>query len=436
MCDTMVVLPAYSGDGSLLFAKNSDREPNEPHIIVKAPRREIRTGKKADCTYISVEQSGREGRLTNEALLFKPSWIWGAEMGVNEKGLVIGNEAVFTREKVEDRALLGMDILRLALEMCSGAKEAVGYIAGLTEKYDQGGKAGYTQNLKYHNSYIIADPGEAYVLETAGRHWVYEKVTDVRSISNALSIRSGYDDCSSRLVENAVSKSWCRGSKEFDFKKCYESRIHPFFTKGDERRRASEGYLKEKLGSLDVDAMKAVLRSHGSRHDVGGFRTGSMECVCMHAGGGLITSQTTGSLIVQLKDGRINIWATGSSLPCISVFKPIWFTTVHYTESCEKAEEFWKQTEEVHRRILDGSISDTGGYIGKRDLLEQELTVMASEALSGEEREKVTEYAFSREKELLEELASGPKAAPGGTKAGLYYKMYWKRQNRLLRDGR
>jgi len=432
----MVVLPAYSGDGSLLFAKNSDREPNEAHIIVKVPRREIRAEEKADCTYISVEHSGREARITNEALLFKPSWIWGAEMGVNEKGLVIGNEAVFTREKVEDRALLGMDILRLALELCSGAKEAVEYIAGLTEKYGQGGKAGYTQDLKYHNSYIIADPGEAYVLETAGRHWVYEKVKDVRSISNSLSIRSKYDNCSSRLVENAVSKGWCRSSEEFDFKKCYESRIHPFFTKGDERRITSEGYLREKLGSLDVDAMKAVLRSHGSRCDVEDFRTGSMQCVCMHAGGGLITSQTTGSLIVRLKDESIDIWATGSSLPCISVFKPIWFTTVHYTESCEKAEEFWKQTEEVHRRILDGSICDIGGYIEKRDLLERELAVMAPKALSVGEREKVTEYAFEREKELLEELAFGSKAAPRRTKGGLYYKMYWKRQNRLLRGRR
>jgi len=433
MCDTMVVLPACSGDGSLLFAKNSDREPNEPHIIVKVPRREIEAGEKVDCTYIPVDNSGREGQLTNEVLLFKPSWIWGAEMGVNEKGLVIGNEAVFTREKVEDRALLGMDILRLALELCSDAKEALGQITELTEKYGQGGKAGYTENLKYHNSYIIADHNEAYILETAGRHWIYEKVKDVRSISNTLSIGASYDGRSSRLMENAVSKGWCRSSAEFDFKSCYESRIHPFFTKGDVRRHASEQYLKERIGRLDIDAMKAILRSHNSRTDVEDFRTGSMECLCMHAGGGLITSQTTGSLIVQLKNGEVNAWATGSSLPCVSVFKPIWFSSFDNTEDCSAAEGLWNRLEQFHRRILDGSIVDMAGYFEKRDMLEQELTTMASEALNDAERRRITEYAFQKEMELLTELAYDHS---NRDKSGLYYRLYWKRQNSQLRNTR
>lgn len=434
MCDTMVVLPHCSGDGSLLFAKNSDREPNEPHIIVRVPQRKIEAGEKIHCTYISIDNSGNSGKYTNEAILFKPSWIWGAEMGVNDKGLVIGNEAVFTREKIEDKALLGMDILRLVLELCSSAKEALDYIAELTEKYGQGGKAGYTQNLKYHNSYIIADQSEAYILETAGRQWVYEKVTDIRSISNTLSIRDCYDGCSSKLVENALSKGWCRSREEFDFKKCYESKVHSFFTKGDTRRNASEGYLRAKLGSLSVEDMKEILRSHGIRKDVAGFRTGSMECICMHAGGGLITSQTTGSFVVRLKNGEVDIWATGSSIPCISVFKPIWFTTLISGEKSEEPEAFWKQVEEVHRRILDGSIREIDSFIQKRDQLEKELFILASGAISHEERAKVTEYAFNREKSLLAELISASSGTQHKRKCGFCYKSYWERQNRLFRS--
>lgn len=436
MCDTMVALPGSTRDGSLLFAKNSDREPNEPHIILRVPSHRLQAGEVIKCTYISVENSGEEDLVTNETILFKPSWIWGAEMGVNEKGLVIGNEAVFTREKVEEKALLGMDILRLALEMCSNAKEALNYITLLVEKYGQGGKAGYTQNLKYHNSYIIADFEEAYVLETAGRHWVYEKVKDIRSISNTLSIRRGFDGCSSRLIEHAREKGWCGRSEEFDFKKCYESKLHPYFTKGDLRRSTAEEYLRGKTGTLSVADMKAILRSHGGNSDVEDFRNGSMECICMHAGGGIITSQTTGSFIVQLIDGKINIWATGSSIPCISVFKPIWFTKavneIVNEDNGEQSAEFWKCAEEKHRGILNGSIQEIHGYLEKRDLLEEELSRLAAKAASDETRVKITEYAVNSEKSLLEELAFSSESGFDTGSMRMFYKTYWKRQNKLL----
>lgn len=50
-------------------------------------------------------------------ILSKPAWMWGAEMGANDAGVVIGNEAVFTKletsEDIEEK-LLGMDLVRLA----------------------------------------------------------------------------------------------------------------------------------------------------------------------------------------------------------------------------------------------------------------------------------------------------------------------------------
>ncbi len=49
-------------------------------------------------------------------MLSKPSWMWGAEMGANEHGVVVGNEAVWTtlNDPYTDsqERLLGMDLLR------------------------------------------------------------------------------------------------------------------------------------------------------------------------------------------------------------------------------------------------------------------------------------------------------------------------------------
>lgn len=53
---------------------------------------------------------------TLQVVLSKPAWMWGAEMGVNECGVAIGNEAVWNRLSDSDfdsvKRLLGMDLLR------------------------------------------------------------------------------------------------------------------------------------------------------------------------------------------------------------------------------------------------------------------------------------------------------------------------------------
>ena len=57
MCDTMVVLPNSTADGSLIFAKNSDREPNEAHHLLAVPAADHAAGEMVQCTYIQIPQA-------------------------------------------------------------------------------------------------------------------------------------------------------------------------------------------------------------------------------------------------------------------------------------------------------------------------------------------------------------------------------------------
>jgi len=119
MCDTMVVLGSASADGVTLFGKNSDRDPREAHEIVRIPATRHPLDAAVRCTYIDVPQVAQ----TFEVLLCKPFWIWGAEMGANEHGVAIGNEAVFTKVPYDrSPGLIGMDFLRLALERSRTAR--------------------------------------------------------------------------------------------------------------------------------------------------------------------------------------------------------------------------------------------------------------------------------------------------------------------------
>src|SRR5689334_12454876 len=120
MCDTLVATQSHTADQSIWFAKNSDREPGEAQIVEHLPR-QTHHDSRLQCAYLVIPQAAE----TYEVLLSRPFWMWGAEIGANEYGVTIGNEAVWTKLPVEKTGLTGMDLLRLALERSTTAKEAL-----------------------------------------------------------------------------------------------------------------------------------------------------------------------------------------------------------------------------------------------------------------------------------------------------------------------
>lgn len=290
MCDTLV---AITDDGPV-FAKNSDRDVNEPQVLRWYPAAEHPTSAAVTTTWSSIPQAPR----THAVLLSQPWWMWGAEIGANEHGVVIGNEAVFTRRTGDqgDGTLLGMDLLRLALERATTAEEAVEVIVTLLERHGQGGSCSREHpRFRYDNSYLVADPAGATVLETAGRHWATERVAGRgRSISNGLTI-AGFAERYADPVRGAVAA--CRS-----------------------RRGRTGNAAAQASGPAELFG---ALRDHGpSGIPTWSPLNGSLAAPCVHGGGLLTGSQTTASWVGDLRPGGRH-WVTGTSTPCFSLFKPV-----------------------------------------------------------------------------------------------------------------
>ena len=456
MCDTFVAVPDSTRHGETILAKNSDREPNEAQNITFIPAAVHPPGSMLKCTLIEIPQV----ETTYAVVLSRPFWMWGAEMGVNEHGVAIGNEAVFTKEPYAKTGLLGMDILRLALERGGTAEEALNVITGLLEEFGQGGSGGYKKNLYYHNSFIIADPGGAFVLETAGKHWTAKRVEHAASISNALTIQSEYSMASPGLSGYAEKKGYIKKGGELRFADAFSDSLYTRFSGGRTRQSCTAGFLKTRQGSIESSDMAAMLRDHNTP---GIYRPGSrpMKGICLHAGG-LVSAQSTGAMVAVLRDKLPPLVCfTGTSGTCVSMFKPMIlekgelrgyenrFTRIMADGSIEvygRAEgkpaagaltpdSLWWQSEYIHRRVLMNYPALAPEWITQRDRLEKEYLRKIESLWREGKTDEAVKYALKCNEEFTSRALTLPdemdkllkKAGPASP---LWFRVYWKMANR------
>lgn len=402
MCDTLGLVTREKA----FFAKNSDRSPNEPQVAEFFPAVDYTGDVKLKTTYITIDQADH----THALLLSRPTWLWGGEMGVNEFGVCIGNEAVFTKGKYAKVGLTGMDLLRLGLERGSSAKEACDVIIALLEEHGQGGNCGFDHDFYYDNSFLIMDRDSLFVLETAGREWVYKKM-ERGSISNRLTIGTEGDAYS--------------GGEPIDFKKTHLEPLYSQFSGSASRQEQTATCLATAGGVSDL---KVALRQH--REDVKNpLAQGSVASPCMHAGG-LIGDHTTASMIVEM-DSEIKVWLTGSSTPCISLFKPWLFGSEPIPPIFEAgnplAESYWFDHEAFHRnaigRVLPAEFYSERDQLENNWLMETETTDKDLFAESGS-RATAQEAAFYER--WINQLSSLPLGGKGS------FHRYWQKKNAAL----
>ncbi|HEX2696397.1 MAG TPA: C69 family dipeptidase [Anaerolineales bacterium] len=403
MCDTLVATAEATKDGVTIFGKNSDREPNEAHTIVNYPAADYPSESDVRCTYIEIPQV----QHTFAVLLAKPFWIWGAEMGANEHGLVIGNEALFTKISYDKSGgLLGMDLLRLALERAASARDGVKVITDLLAQFGQGGNHGLAHQTYYHNSYILADPHNAWVLETAGPHWAAKQIKGIYSISNGITIGNDFDLASPELIPFAIQQGWCKNESDFSFARCYSELIMTRFSDCRKRRTRSMDLLQAQRGQITVETMMSALRDHGQAD--GSQRSANESLagadICMHAGFGPIRiSQTTGSMVSHLDAKAPLHFVTATAAPCTSIFKPVWVDASlpdlgpTPTETYNPATLFWRH-ELLHRLTLRDHENLVSTFARDRDQMEHNFVAeaFAMRTADAAPRAKVSANCFVR----------------------------------------
>ena len=343
MCDTFVALPPATSGKTVILGKSADSRANEVHMLIHVPHRTHVDGEQVLATHILIPQV----RETYEIILDKSFWTWGGEIGINEYGVAIGNEAVFTTVMNDEKqdGLIALDLLRLGLERGRTAREAVEVIGDLIHCFGQGGNCELLGNSHVDSSYLISDTQEAWVLETAGREWAAKKVGPVASISNALTIRKDWDLCS--LSGSQPILDWSGALADLTLVPALGS---------VERQTTTCDFLKGiSNGNVDLRQAFNLLRTHGEGYHPA---TAKIHAICMHCGPGeMRVWHACGAMASEVSPDGILGWFTGTAGTCVSIFKPIFLGVDLPDMGTSPIETFdpkamWWQGELLHRRAM------------------------------------------------------------------------------------
>ena len=364
MCDTYVVMADCSAEKAVVLGKNSDRPAFDCQPLAYHGREMHGKGETLSLAYTSIAQSEE----TYASVGSSPYWCWGYEEGLNEYGVAIGNEAIYTKDLTENtelekngqpvtKGILGMELIRIGLERGKTAKEALDVITALIEEYGQWGSGvpmSDTISGSYNNSFLIADKKEAYILEAAGKRWAARRVErGYAAISNEVSIRADYTSCSEGLAEHAVEKGWWPADKKdaFDYAYAYINRNNArqvSHIRVQRVRQLLRDCIKE-YGTVDLAYMKRILRDHYEDTFLEGPYFNASEpdflTICMHNSvPGFTWGNTASSVVTVLPSDneKLNVMWWAPAVPCCSVYIPVFVEAGRLPEVLTKAGTFGK----------------------------------------------------------------------------------------------
>ena len=264
-CTTILVGKALTADGSVIHAHNEDmgREAvgrlwwvapsSHPEgSTLSVPYVELPHARSTFGYWASGNVQGTVGLGTGEQMRPYDSVL----VGLNRMGVSMScNWAHSREENREGEGIRRYAIRQLLLERARSARHGVEILGGLIEEHGQADWGG----LIYH----LADPQEAWVVETSTRNWVARRVRDdeIHVTANRFRIGSDFDLASRTLVSHALAEGWLASpDDELSFHRIYGRPGMMDQPYDIEREHRAVRLLREKAGAIAPEDLFFVLR--------------------------------------------------------------------------------------------------------------------------------------------------------------------------------
>ena len=241
-------------------------------------------------------------------------------------------------------------------------------------------------------------------------------------ISNALTIEDDFDRVHTGAYEVARKRGWVKRASSFSFAAAFSDPTISTLAAAS-IRRACTGRSLDGVREPNVRDFIRALSDHGGIEPTSGLRHLSP---CSHASW-LPTrqaSQTTASLIARLAPDDSEVWATGTSSPCLSVFKPVPFDAALFplhpiSDDGYEASRLWWAHERLHRACLRD-------YEARRATFAEDRERFQDECIEpGADPRHVWKQHRTRIDEWLERAVTVTRS-----RASLPTRRYWNKQSR------
>lgn len=194
--DMVVALARSTQDGSTFFGYNCNRLRGEESSLVVTAGSEFAPGDVLELGSIRLLQP----RRTWTVLAARSERDAGYSHGVNEKGVTVGRTAICTRLQTAEGGLASGELVRLTLERAATVRQAVDILTDLLSRHGQ--------HARDDSAYLLADAGEAYLVEAAGHHWALAQIGSVRAVAAMCLLRQDWDRISRGLADLAIERGW------------------------------------------------------------------------------------------------------------------------------------------------------------------------------------------------------------------------------------